>query len=84
MTTTTMSCREVLEQLSEYLDGEVAENLRNAIEEHLRRCHRCTVVFDTTKQTLRIVRDVEPFEVPLQVSTRLYARLRSVLAGEAR
>lgn len=78
-----LSCREVLEELSNYLDGDVVEELRSAIEAHLSRCHRCTIVFDTTRQTLRIVRDAEPFEVPLQVSARLYARLSAVLAGEA-
>lgn len=79
---TSLSCKEVLEELSNYLDGDVVEELRREIEKHLSRCHRCTVVFDTTKQTLRIVRDAQPFEVPLQVSARLYARLSAVLSGE--
>ena len=83
MTVTTLSCRQVLEELSNYLDGDVAEELRRAIDGHLSRCHRCTIVFDTTRQTLRIVRDAEPFDVPLEVSARLYARLSTVLSGRA-
>lgn len=82
MTIMTLSCREVLEELSNYLDNDVVEDLRRAIDSHLSRCHRCTIVFDTTRQTLRIVRDMEPFDVPLQVSARLYARLSEVLSGK--
>jgi len=38
-------------------------------------------VFDTTEKSLRILVDVEPFEVPLAVSARLYARLEKELSG---
>jgi hypothetical protein len=54
--------------------------LRRAIENHISWCWRCCVVFDTTGKTLKIVLDVEPFEVPLAVSARLYARLEEVLS----
>jgi predicted anti-sigma-YlaC factor YlaD len=70
-----MDCKEVLANLSDYLDGEGSAELRTAIEKHLNRCSRCRVVFDTTGKMLKIVLDVEPFEVPLAVSARLYARL---------
>lgn len=78
-----MSCKEVLQQLSEYLDGEVAEELRKTIDSHLLHCRGCKIIFDTTRQTLRLVRDTEPFEVPLEVSARLYARLSAILTGGA-
>ncbi len=75
-----MDCKEVLASLSNYVDGEVSAELRAALEEHIARCRRCRVVFDTTGRALKIVLDVEPFEVPLAVSARLYARLEKVLA----
>ena len=56
--------------------------MRKALEEHIARCRRCRVVLDTTRRTLKIVLDAEPFEVPLAVSARLYTRLEEVLAGE--
>jgi predicted anti-sigma-YlaC factor YlaD len=77
-----LDCKEVLDNLSNYIDGEGSEELRKAIELHISRCGRCRVVFDTTGKMLKIVTDAEPFEVPLAVSARLYVRLERVLAEE--
>jgi hypothetical protein len=75
-----ISCKEVLASLSDYIDEEGSVELRRAIENHISWCRRCRVVFDTTGRALKIVLDVEPFEVPLAVSARLYARLERVLS----
>ena len=74
-----MDCKEVLAHISDYVDGDVSEELRKALEAHIAKCRRCTVVLDTTRRTLRIVSDAEPFEVPLAVSARLYERLETIL-----
>jgi len=63
------------------VDSEGSEELRKALEVHISRCRRCRVVFDTTGKMLKIVTDAAPFEVPLAVSARLYARLEQVLSG---
>jgi len=75
-----MDCKEVLANLSCYVDGDGSAELRAALEEHIAKCRRCRVIFDTTRNALRIVLDVEPFEVPLAVSARLYARLEKELS----
>lgn len=75
-----LDCKEVLNNLSDYIDGEGSAELRKAIELHISHCGRCRIVFDTTGKMLKIVTDAEPFEVPLAVSARLYARLEKVLA----
>jgi anti-sigma factor (TIGR02949 family) len=71
-----LDCKQVLAELSNYLDGEVSPELKRALEQHLAACHRCSLIFDTTRKTLKIVTDVGPLEVPLEVSARLYARLQ--------
>lgn len=76
-----MECKDVLANLSNYVDGDVSSELQTALEEHIAKCRRCRVVFDTTEKTLKIILDVEPFEVPLAVSARLYTRLEKVLSG---
>ena len=76
-----LTCKEVLDNLSCYLDGEGSAELRKALEEHVARCRRCSVILDTTRKTLKIVTEVEPFEVPLEVSARLYTRLQKLLTG---
>lgn len=75
-----MDCETVLANLSDYVDGEVSNELRKALEEHVARCRRCRVVLDTTRRTLKVILDAEPFEVPLAVSARLYTRLEEVLS----
>ena len=75
-----MDCKDVLANLSGYLDGEASAELRTALEQHISRCRRCRVVFDTTGKMLKIVTDAEPFEVPLSVSARLYTRLEKILS----
>lgn len=77
-----MDCKTVLANLSDYVDGDVSSEVRKALEEHIARCRRCRVILDTTRRTLRIVSDAEPFEVPLAVSARLYARLERVLSED--
>lgn len=77
----TMDCEEVLANLSCYIDGEGSDELRRTLEEHIARCRRCRVVFDSTDKMLKIVTDADPFEVPLSVSARLYTRLEKVLSG---
>lgn len=77
-----MECKDVLANLSCHIDGDGSAELRKALEEHIARCRRCRVVFDTVRKTLKIVADAEPFEVPLAVSARLYTRLEKVLSED--
>ena len=73
---------EVLANLSEYFDEECSAELRAQLEDHISKCRRCRVVFDSTGKMLKILVDAEPFEVPLAVSARLYSRLQEVLSDE--
>jgi predicted anti-sigma-YlaC factor YlaD len=75
-----LNCRQVLDELSNYLDDEVTLELARAIEKHLSRCHRCWVVYDTTRRSLQIVTENRPAATPLAVSERLHARLRQLFA----
>ena len=77
-----ISCKEVLANLSSYVDEEVSAELRQVLEDHIAWCRRCHVIFDTTGRMVKIVLDAEPFEVPLAVSARLYTRLEEVLSGD--
>lgn len=78
-----IDCRQFLEELSSFVDGEVSEGLREALHEHLAFCHKCEVVFNSTKRTLQIVADCNTFELPQDVSSRLYSRLQARLKKAA-
>jgi predicted anti-sigma-YlaC factor YlaD len=77
-----LNCKEVLAELSNYLDEEVSPELKAALEEHLSRCYRCSLVYDTTRKMLTIVTEAGPFELPLEASARLYTRLQAMLPGK--
>ncbi len=75
-----LDCRQVLDELSNYLDDEVTLELARAIEKHLARCHRCWVVYDTSRKTLAIVAENRVSKTPVGVSERLHARLQQLFA----
>ncbi len=68
-----VSCEHVLEQLSNFIDGEVDAGLRAEIEAHLRTCRKCSVLHDSLRKVLIIVADERTFEIPVGYSERLHA-----------
>lgn len=76
----TMTCSEVLANISCYLDGDGSSDVREALMVHTESCRKCQVLFETTRRMISIVTEVEPFDVPLAVSARLYTRLEKILA----
>ena len=65
-------CREFFNQLSEYIDGELAESLCAELERHLAGCPDCRVVVDTTRKTVSLYRHFGQAELPEGVSKRLW------------
>ena len=47
-------CREVVELLSDYLDGELLEPVRVRVDEHLQGCDGCTMVLEQLRETVRL------------------------------
>jgi anti-sigma factor RsiW len=68
-----VSCKTVLEQLSNLIDGEIDPSLRADIEAHLKTCRRCSVLHDSLRKVLIIVADERTFKVPVGYSERLHA-----------
>lgn len=70
-----ITCEEVLRELSNFLDGEVPAALQAEIELHLHSCRNCTVLFDTTRKTLKLVGDAYFVELPVGLTERVLERL---------
>jgi anti-sigma factor (TIGR02949 family) len=51
-----LSCSQVLERLSDYLDGELAAEDRARLEEHLRGCDGCARFGGEFRATVRALR----------------------------
>lgn len=77
-----MNCADFMAEIGNYLDGETAAGVKATLEQHLAHCRTCTVVVDSARKTLRIVTEVESFEledVALKpVQDRIMARIRGV------
>lgn len=76
-----IDCSQIITQLSDYLDGEVSPETKQIVEKHLAKCHRCSLVYSTTRHTLKIVTQSRAFVLPAAVGTRLHARLRDLFAA---
>ena len=77
MTIIEISCREVWQELSKYIDDGVADELRARMEAHLARCKHCTAILDGTRNVVRLVGDGQAFDIPAGFSERLKQRLAS-------
>jgi predicted anti-sigma-YlaC factor YlaD len=67
-----LSCQGLWESLSDYIDGELSEELCRKLEQHMAGCEHCRVVFDTTSKTIRLYQDIAvTTEVPDDVHGRL-------------
>ena len=67
-----LDCKDVLNLLSAYVDGELSPELCRAIEEHMVACHNCYVVLDSMNKTLALYHRLEPPEMPAEVQVRLF------------
>jgi Putative zinc-finger len=70
-------CRELLEELGNYLDDDVSAELRRDLEVHLADCSDCKIIADSAKQTVKIVAGCRSFELPPKSSARIMARIKS-------
>lgn len=76
-----LTCKEFLEELNDYLDETVDQELRRRLETHVSECPNCFVIFDTTKKTIQVYKGVEPQPIPDDVHSRLMKALEKKLAA---
>jgi anti-sigma factor RsiW len=76
-----LTCKEFLQELSDYLDESVDAEVREKLEKHIALCPNCWVVCDTTKKTIRIYKGMDPYRMPSDVESRLMAALEKKLAA---
>jgi anti-sigma factor RsiW len=67
--------RQFLTELSAYLDGDVPDELRLLIEQHLARCSDCRVVVDTLRQTVTLYERLPAPRLSARARERLYQSL---------
>lgn len=68
-------CREMLKDLSDYVDGDLDETLCLEIEHHMAECDNCRVVVDTLRRTVLLYHALPSEPMPGEVEERLLRRL---------
>jgi len=69
------NCDDVLTELGNYLDDEVAAEVRAQLEFHLAHCNTCTAIYDSARKTLKIVTDSSSFVLPENLSEPLVVNI---------
>jgi len=72
-----MTCREMFERLSEYVDGELSQEICEEFRRHMEGCGPCVAFAKTLKKTAEMCRRLPSRPVPPEVA----AELRSLLAS---
>lgn len=78
-----IKCEQVWPEISGYVDGIIGVSLRRRMDLHFKTCQRCKAVLDGTRNLVTLVADKRAFELPAEVSRRLYSQLEAHLQTSA-
>lgn len=71
-----ISCHDVWLEISNYVDQDVAPELRALLEAHFKACAHCKAVVDGTQNVVKLIADGVEYEVPQGFSKRLFERIQ--------
>ena len=71
-----VSCQEVVELVTDYIEGALSPEQAALFEQHLNFCDGCDWYVDQLRTTIATVGRIEPEEVPPEMRTRLLAAFR--------
>jgi anti-sigma factor RsiW len=74
-------CASGVELLMEYLEGVLADDVRQALDAHVAGCARCLAFVAAYRETPRIMREATETEIPADVQRSLQAFLRARRGG---
>jgi anti-sigma factor RsiW len=70
-----MTCRELVELLIDFLDGDLPEERRRILETHLSLCEPCLKYLETYKVTIKLTRRLPDVPLPPGLLQKLEAAL---------
>lgn len=76
-----ISCADFMAEIGNYLEGEVAAEVRMQLEHHLSHCQTCTVLVDSTRKTVKIVTDAGSFDLPEDAFRPIAAQIMDKIRG---
>lgn len=71
-----LDCKAILENLNDYIDGDLDAMLCSEIETHIQACPNCRIVVNTLKKTIHLYQvDGQETTLPQHARKRLFASL---------
>jgi anti-sigma factor RsiW len=77
-----LTCREMVELVTEYLEGAMPPELRAVFEAHLAVCPGCSAYLQQMRQTVALLGTIPEESVPSEAMGELIAAFRSWRAGQ--
>lgn len=77
-----LTCKEFLQELSDYLDESIDAELRAKLEKHVTECPNCWVICDTSKKTIKVYKGMDAQAVPAEVQDRLMIALQKKMEAK--
>jgi hypothetical protein len=77
-------CEQMWREISNYVDGEVAPDLRAAMDEHFHACQRCASVLSGMRNVVTLYGDERMLEVPAGFGRRLEKKLAQTSRAKGR
>ncbi len=69
-------CLDYINELNDYLDGEIDSSLCAEIEAHIGECKNCRIMVDTMKQTVKLCREGKEEKLPVTLENKLNNMLK--------
>jgi Putative zinc-finger len=77
----TVVCRQVVELVTDYLEGALPSQLRDALERHLEVCPPCVVYIEQMRTTAAALRDVPVESIDPNTRAELVSAFRDLIGG---
>jgi anti-sigma factor RsiW len=77
-----ITCEEVWRDISDYIDDELENKQRAALERHFAECRHCAAVLEGTCNVIRLYRDDRTLATPKGFDDRLRERLNQELGAK--
>jgi anti-sigma factor RsiW len=71
-----LTCAQVVEIVTAYLDDALSADDRERVEEHLVFCDGCSTYLEQIRETIALVGRLEPEDVPAPLQEKLVAAFR--------
>jgi hypothetical protein len=70
--------------IGDYLEGDVAAEVRVQLETHLSHCKTCQVIYDSARKTVRVLTDSGSFDLPDSAAKPITEKIMARIRGQER